>query len=172
MVDLINSGGFAIALFVGLIALAVHEDVAALRIPNRISLAIAALYPAYAVATGVPAVSVAAAVGVAALVFVVGTVLFGFRLIGGGDVKLMAAVSLWAGAAGVPAFLITTTLAGGAIALLMSGRRRFALAAILTACGADEARERLLGAHIPYAVAIAAGTYLAVLPGLLRSPAG
>ena len=55
----------------------------------------------------------------AAAVLSVGIVLFRFGLVGGGDVKLMAALSLWVGAPLQPAFLIATSLAGGVLVALM-----------------------------------------------------
>lgn len=174
MIDLISSNGFATVLFIGLIALAVDSDVSSLRISNTICLAIAALYPVHAASAGLGADALAAAgaaVGTAAAVFAVGTVLFGFRLIGGGDVKLMAAIALWAGPGGTVPFLITTTLAGGLLALLMTGSCRYMLAYALDACGVRDMRDRLLGEHIPYGLAIAAGAYAVVVPPLLIAAA-
>ena len=54
-------------------------------------------------------------IGVA--LFVAGAVLFQLRLLGGGDVKLLAAGALWLGAAYVPEYLFATAVAGGALAL-------------------------------------------------------
>ncbi|MBL6931229.1 MAG: hypothetical protein ISR46_06980, partial [Rhodospirillales bacterium] len=44
---------FVISLFLGLLVLAAINDVAEYRIPNRINLAIAALYPAHVLASPV-----------------------------------------------------------------------------------------------------------------------
>lgn len=44
---------FAVTLFLGLLGLAVVTDLEAMRIPNRICLAIAALYPVHVLASGV-----------------------------------------------------------------------------------------------------------------------
>ena len=57
------------------------------------------------------------ALAVAAAVFVFGFVLFARQLIGGGDVKLIAAVSLWAGPEHLALFALVTSLAGGVLAL-------------------------------------------------------
>ena len=53
----------------------------------------------------------------AAAVFLAGAVAFRFRLLGGGDVKLLAAGALWLGAAALGPFLLATALAGGVLAL-------------------------------------------------------
>lgn len=169
MIDLISSGGFLVILFLGLVALAVHCDVTSLRIPNAIPLSLAGLYPAYVGIVGVAFHDAISAVAATAAVFVVGTVLFGFRLIGGGDVKLMAAISLWAGAGGVLGFLVTTTLAGGVIAVLMMGQRRFPFADAFVLIRGEVPRPRIQGARIPYALAIGWGAYAAVAPSLLSS---
>ena len=65
----------------------------------------------------------------AGLVFLGGIALFATGLMGGGDVKLMAAASIWFGTAGTVEFLISTVLAGGALAcffLMRRGARRMA----------------------------------------------
>ena len=94
-----------------------------------------------------------AGVGAAALdlaaataVFVAGAVAFRFRLLGGGDVKLIAAAALWLGAAALGPFLLATALAGGALAV------GFLLA--------RHARREGLAAGLPYGIAIAAGGIL------------
>jgi prepilin peptidase CpaA len=51
-------------------------------------------------------------VAIAILVFAVGTGLFALRLLGGGDVKLLAAATLWAAPDYVLPFLLIVTLAG------------------------------------------------------------
>ena len=51
--------------------------------------------------------------------FAVGALLFSRGLMGGGDVKLMAATSLWAGPSLFPAFAIVVSLSGALLAALM-----------------------------------------------------
>jgi prepilin peptidase CpaA len=48
-----------------------------------------------------------------------GTALFAAGLVGGGDVKLAAAVAVWVGTGALSEFLVVTTLAGGLLALAM-----------------------------------------------------
>jgi prepilin peptidase CpaA len=165
MVGLPASEAFIVTVWVGLIVLAAVCDVSELRIPNRISAAIAALYPAHVAATGTLA-NVPAAIGMAAAVFIVGALLFRLGKMGGGDVKLMTVIAFWAGPHTL-SFIAVTTLAGGVLALMMTGRARFVLANTFEVLGADVARERVLGVHIPYALAIAFGASVAVAPALL-----
>ena len=55
----------------------------------------------------------------APLVFVAGALLFSRGLIGGGDVKLLTAATLWAGPGLTPALLIVTALLGGLLTLAL-----------------------------------------------------
>lgn len=159
---------FAVTLFLGLLGLAVVTDLAAMRIPNRICLCIAALYPVHVLASGVP-IDWLGALGAAAAVFLVGLVPFVFRLMGGGDVKLMAAAALWAGPGMVLEFVLVTTFLGGVMALIMVSPYRYVLANACDAVGRGDIGDVLLGRAIPYAVAIAAGGFLTVGPELLRA---
>jgi prepilin peptidase CpaA len=150
-----------VALFVGFAGVAAWCDLSTLRIPNRLSLAIVLLFPAHLAASGsvteaVPAMAVAAAV------FLGGWALFSFRLIGGGDVKLAAAVALWAGPPLVGQFLMLTLLLGGGLALLMIGGARHVVAYACDVVGAFTIRDVLLGRSIPYGVAIAGAGVLTV----------
>ena len=96
------------------------------------------------------------------------------KLIGGGDVKLIAAVSLWAGLEHFVWFMLVTSLAGGALSLISLWSRRFGgvIGARLAALGlatpggpgavlSDAPRPApAASAHpvtLPYGVAIAVG---------------
>jgi prepilin peptidase CpaA len=134
-------------LLTGLIAWAAFEDARAYLIPNRISAAIAALYPAYVLSQGdfsliLPAIAVGFGV------FALGLVAFARRLMGGGDVKLMAAISLWAGPTLVLPFVFTTAIAGGVLSLALIAPR------LLSRGGVALARPQ-----VPYGIAVAAGGF-------------
>lgn len=156
MSDPVSLNYFVIALFLGLLALAALSDATNYRIPNRISAAVAALYPVH-VLTATRPIDVLAAVLIAGVVLVIGIVLFAFRAVGGGDVKLLAATSLWAGAAYGMDFLFVTSLIGGVMALIMVSPLRFTLAQAFDALGREEAGEKMLTNVLPYAIAIAGG---------------
>jgi prepilin peptidase CpaA len=157
----------AVSLFLGLLALAVVTDLDAMRIPNRICLAIAALYPVHVLAGGV-AIDWPAAVLAAGAVFAFGLIPFCLGLMGGGDVKLMAAAALWAGPAAALEFVLVTTFLGGLMAMVMMSPYRFAVALALARIGRNDIGAVLMGRVIPYAVAIAAGGWLTIGPPLLR----
>jgi prepilin peptidase CpaA len=151
----------------GLLTLLAHvawTDLRYRRISNRACGAILALWPLHLALTAqllAPLLSLA--VGLAVLT--VAIVLWQRRLLGGGDVKLLAAVAVWAGPSEVLGFLLVTTLAGGLLALAWLWYRRIgwavltpiqaAVAGLLPAtCTASGSA---LAATLPYGVAIAAG---------------
>jgi len=112
-----------IVALVGLLAATAAQDIRQLTIPNRYCIAIALLYPLYALTAthGVDWLD-AAVVGAAALG--VGFVLFVMRLAGGGDVKFFAALSIWAGSELILELVLVTALVGGVIATAMLIHRR------------------------------------------------
>jgi prepilin peptidase CpaA len=94
----------------------------------------------------------------AAIVLLVGFGMFVVGWAGGGDAKLFAAASLWAGVAHFPEFVLATTLFGGAIAVVMLGRRLLGRHAAVAAGGEPAPARRILGQfELPYGVAIAFG---------------
>jgi prepilin peptidase CpaA len=87
-------------------------------------------------------------------------VLYRFRVMGGGDLKLMAAVALWIGIGELPQLVILTAMAGGAFALgLIVLRRLLTGALVAQSVFSQVTLPRLLlpGEKIPYGVAIAVG---------------
>ena len=133
--------------FAILLLWAASEDMRRLIIPNWISIAIAGLYPVH-VLTGPVTPDWLSAAGLAALVLLVGFALFAARLMGGGDVKLMAAVALWAGPGELPLLLSVTAIAGGVVAAFLLISRRIRATRIRQEPGPEV---------MPYGVAIAAG---------------
>ena len=84
--------------FVALMIAAAVGDFRRLVIPNRLVLALCVLWPPYIAATGaVSLATIPASIFAAAAVLAIGAVLFARGLLGGSDVKLLAAASLWAG---------------------------------------------------------------------------
>ena len=107
-----------------LVAAACVFDLRERRIPNALTLGGAGAGLLFALL-----VHGASGLGVAALGWVVGCALFlPFFLLGGtgaGDVKLVAAIGAWVGAALVCWVAIYTAIAGGVLALLVSARQRY-----------------------------------------------
>jgi prepilin peptidase CpaA len=136
----------ALALFLA----AAATDARTRRIPNELCLALAAAglgRIAFELVAGGAVVPAAADVGAAAVVFLAGAVAFGAGLLGGGDVKLLAAGTVWVGAAALLPFLMVTALAGGVLAAA------FLALAFLRREGGRVA--------LPYGIAIAAGGIVA-----------
>ncbi len=97
--------------------MAALTDLRERRIPNWLTGGAAALYPVYLLLSPVP-VAWASALALSLLVALVGLALFTRELIGGGDVKLIAAVTLWAGLDHFAAFALVTALTGGMLGLV------------------------------------------------------
>lgn len=145
------------AVFAGLLIAGAIEDALHYRISNRLTVAIALLYPVHVLLSPTP-VAWMAALALAAGVLLVGFGLFVVGWIGGGDAKMFAAVTLWSGVAYFQVFLLATTMFGAAIALIMLGRRYWMRRSAL-AGGADAkpTGHRLGQPDLPYGVAIAFG---------------
>ncbi|MBC7908514.1 MAG: prepilin peptidase [Rhodospirillaceae bacterium] len=155
--------GLAGTVFSAALVDAAISDLKAFRIPNRDSLLIAAAFVVAVPALGLGAEAAAWHVAAGVAAFVLGAVLFAFKVWGGGDVKLVAAVTLMMGFAGLPRFLLVMALAGGMLSLVML------LLRISAAKGSWGGRAAASG-HVPYGVAIAAGgldwAVLSLLPRL------
>ncbi len=112
--------------------------------------------------------------GIAALgVFSAATLAWFFRLMGGGDVKLLGATAMVVPPALVPSQLLLISLAGGLLALLVLALRAVLPRAIAPVRPASLIRRLLRaehwrirrGAPLPYGVAIAAGTTFLLIQG-------
>jgi prepilin peptidase CpaA len=149
-----------LAILPALAIIAALKDLTSMRIPNWISgLLVLGFFPA-ALLAGLPPAALAVHAGVAALALLIGMGLFALNFLGGGDVKLMAAVCLWLGVSGSTVFVLWTAAIGGAFCLvLLLARAR--LASRVT--GGPGWLTRLLEPRgpIPYGVAIAAGALVA-----------
>jgi prepilin peptidase CpaA len=145
------NAAFTELLLLGVLALllvvAAAIDVRTFTISNRLNLAVALLAPLYWWAAGLslwPGVPIQLAV--AAGVFVLLALAFYAGMMGGGDVKLAAALALWLPPAGTVRFLVFMSLAGGILTLLVVAIHKL--------------RSREGRPEIPYGVAIAAGGVL------------
>jgi prepilin peptidase CpaA len=152
--------------FAGLMATAAFEDLRRLIIPNGLILGLCALWPLHVVTAPVLTLAAAGTATLcAAAVFIVGALLFSRGLIGGGDVKLLAAATLWAGPAATVSLLVLTSLLGGVLCLLLLTPIGALIAAVrpIVRDSGDPAR----GANpvlVPYGVAIAAAALIVTIP--------
>src|SRR4029077_19143336 len=108
----------ALAGFFLLMAAAAFEDFRRLMIPNQVTVALCLLWPLYITAAPRLTAIFRGRAG-ALVVFLVGALCLSRGYLGGGDVKLLAAATLWAGPAATPALLMLTGILGGALALFL-----------------------------------------------------
>jgi len=135
---------FRLALIVALGALLIAAAITDLRariISNRLNFVIAALAPLWWIACGLnlwPDVAVQLLVG--GIVFILFAALFSMGMMGGGDVKLLAALALWFPWQAVISLLVLMALLGGLVTLITVIHHRMT--------------RRLGQPEIPYGVAI------------------
>jgi prepilin peptidase CpaA len=146
--------------FFALTIAAALSDLKEFRIPNTISLALLALYPLHVLLSPTP-VGWLMALAVASLVFAAGLTLFFCGLVGGGDVKFLAAISLWAGAALTPSVLLVMALAGGALGVVALGIQNIRRYRSTGIAGVIVPDRTVAAPKLPYGVAIAAGAFYA-----------
>ena len=143
--------------FAGLLLVAAAEDAMRLRISNVIVLLVIFAASAAAVMAGVQ-LALWQNLAVFLVLLVAGTPLFAAGKLGGGDVKLLAAVGLWFSIKSAATMLIAVLLAGGVLAIVVLALR--------TISWGETARQRAVilrpKSGIPYGVAIAAGALIAM----------
>ena len=141
------NGAFTQILLVGLAAIlivAAAIDVRTFTISNRLNLTVALLAPVYWLSIALPiwpgvGIQLAAGAGV----FVLLACAFYAGMMGGGDVKLAAALALWFSPSSTLKFLVLMSLAGGVLTLVVMMLHRL--------------KRREGRPEIPYGVAIAFG---------------
>ena len=142
-----TNGAFTEVLLGGLAAILVVAaviDIRTFTISNRLNLVVALLAPVYWASIALsPWPDIAVQLAAGAFVFVLLAGAFYAGMMGGGDVKLAAALALWFSPAGTVRFLVLTSLAGGVLTLGILAWHR--------------AKKREGRPEIPYGVAIAFG---------------
>jgi prepilin peptidase CpaA len=136
-----------------LLVVAAVIDVRTFTISNGLNAAVALLAPLYWWSIGLPLWPDAAIqVGVALAVFAVLAMTFYMGMMGGGDVKLAAAIALWFSPFTTLRFLVIMSIAGGllTIVVLLLHRKNRGNAPV----GEDG---KPLRPEVPYGVAIAVG---------------
>ncbi len=147
-------------LFPAMAILAAVYDARSMTIPNWISIVLAISYVPVAFIVGLPLVDIGWSVGIGFIALVIGIALFAFRILGGGDAKLLAASAMWVGLSGLLPFLLYTALAGGALSLfLLLARKWMPLMPVVVG---PQWMQRLLEpkGDIPYGIAIAVAAVL------------
>lgn len=122
------AGEAILAFYVFALVFAGLSDLFSLRIPNWLTGALALSFPVAALIAGIGLsghnVDWLSHIEAGAAVFAGGAMLFACRILGGGDVKLLAAMALWCGLHLLVPLIFLTALIGGAFGLIVLGLRR------------------------------------------------
>lgn len=143
-------------LFYAVIVCAALQDLAQLRISNGFPVAAVALFGAWLAIVGIEA-DIWKNVLVFVVTLAVGSLLFSRGWLGGGDVKLLAAIALWFDISGGLALIAYVSIGGGLLALGFIIARRLIPAPKNGGVRPPALRPR---GPIPYGLAIATGALL------------
>ena len=135
---------FLLLTLAAILVVAAVIDVRTFTISNRLNLTVALLAPVYWVSVALsPWPGMAVQVAAAATVFLLLACAFFAGMMGGGDVKLAAALALWFSPFATIRFLVLMSIAGGVLTLVLLAWHH--------------AKRREGNPEIPYGVAIAFG---------------
>ena len=144
-----------LALLALLLVVAAVIDVRTFTISNRLNLAVALAAPLYWWSAHLPLwPDVGLQVAIAAGVFALLAAAFYAGMMGGGDVKLAAALALWFSPLSTLRFLIFMSIAGGLLTLVVVGLHRL--------------RKKAGKPQVPYGVAIAIGGLIILIQRFLN----
>ena len=155
LISILNIGVLVVAVLTT--GFAAYSDWKKYTIPNYLSLILIILYPVFVLTSPIE-ISWTFSLIIAAITFVVGFALFALGLFGGGDVKLITALSLWAGTSYILTFLVFMVLAGGLLVLVVIIRE--ALKQMTDKGGFIRGARSAIRTKtpVPYGVAIAIGS--------------
>ncbi|MDX1541336.1 MAG: prepilin peptidase [Geminicoccaceae bacterium] len=111
------SAALCLALFAAFLLLAALEDLRTRRIPNWLVVGVGVLWLPWLIA-GPASAGWPLALLLALVAFLAGLLLFTRGILGGGDVKLITVVMLWAGLEHLALFTFVMSLTGGLLAVL------------------------------------------------------
>ena len=147
---------WAFVLFAALLLAAAVQDMLTNRISNLIVLGLLVSGFATAFVIGID-IDLLQNIGILVAILILGTALFSAGILGGGDVKLIAASAFWFAASDVPRLLIAIVLAGAALLLVWLPVK------MLRNRGKDDGTEKvplMKQKTLPYGIAIAAGSLI------------
>lgn len=148
-----------ISIFPAALLVAAANDIYEFKIPNWISIILVCAYPACGLAVGAAPSVIFEGLLIGAAALVVGFALFAGKIVGGGDAKLLAAISPWVGLGAMGVFLFYTAFAGLVLAIGVSMFRKLPVLPVYArAPWLIEFHSR--GRDLPYAVALGAGGLL------------
>lgn len=139
-----------------LLLMAAWTDIKTRTISNELNAAIALLAVAFWWVAGEALwPDIAVRIGIAMLLFAIFAGLFMLKMMGGGDVKMIAALALWLPFPALLTMLTVMALAGGVITIILLVRQRW--------------RPNAERPEVPYGVAIAIGGLWVIANGLLTT---
>lgn len=144
-------------------------DIRSFRIPNAIPLIIAALFVVYMPVATEPT-NLLSHLASFVLAFVIGLFAFRYRIMAGGDVKLIAAIALWFSVGQLYILMTLIALAGGlqSVFIVLYHYASLGLRSLLVGAGGTVETgppgdgSGLRGRRVPYGVAIAIGSIIAL----------
>jgi prepilin peptidase CpaA len=142
-----------------LLALAAVSDARSFKIPNFIPAGLILGFVVYA-ATAATTPPLLGTLVVFAITLGVGFLLFIGNIMGAGDGKFLAALSLWVGAAGLPELLLATVFLGGVLAFVVVG-------IVLVRNTVRKRAGSLRKTRLPYVIAIAGAGFYVLWPQVL-----
>lgn len=142
-------------IFPAAMALAGSMDLFTMTIPNRITVGLVIGFVIAAPFAGLGWWGLASHVGAFVLMLAIGIFLFAMGWFGGGDAKLLAATALWIGLDRLFEYVVLTSIAGGALVMLILMYREMTPPVWL--CTQEwAARLHKDAGGIPYGIALAA----------------
>ena len=153
-------------LLMALLAAAAIQDTIQLKIANTITGLVLGLAVVAMFLVG-PKIDLWQNLVIFLVILAIGTGLFSRGMLGGGDVKLFAAVVLWTDLMGSFRLLFAICLAGGVLALVI-----LFLRIVVPAGAVGRVKTLQKGGGIPYGIAIAAGTLAIIATSQLGAGTG
>lgn len=148
-----------LSIFPGLLAFAACSDLVSMRISNKVSIGLIAAYLPVAFAVGLPAAVIGWSLLLGLIVLALTFGLFALGWIGGGDAKLMSATSVWFGISSVFDYVLTASILGGVLTLvLLMARREILPSALMRLRWVARLHDEKTG--IPYGIALSAAGLL------------
>jgi prepilin peptidase CpaA len=142
-----------------LMAFAAASDLLTMKIPNRVSLLLVIGFVVLAVMTGMSGDAVLHHLAAALLVFAGSFGCFAMGWIGGGDAKVASAAALWLGLAHLLDYLLSVSIFGGALTLMLLQFRQLPLPYMLgKQSWVMQLHEK--NADIPYGIALTLGALM------------
>jgi prepilin peptidase CpaA len=135
---------------------AIANDAYSYRIPNMVNAGLILLYPVALFATNAP-LDWQDGLLAFAIIFAVGFALFIANIMGGGDVKMLAALALWLEyGVNLWHFLMIMALLGGILTLILLAIRKYMPFFLITSGKPNATIPRLFshGEPVPYGIAI------------------